>query len=102
MSECQHSPAQKNKLKYQFKVQIRREEEGRENEKSCARYSLKQKRCLLITSHLMRTTKQILKSHTLLIQPQEVTIIIEDIGNWKLTKCCICLVKKTIILIRLQ
>ena len=39
------------------------------------------------------------------MQPQEVTIIIEDIGNWNLTKCCICLMKKkkkTIILIRLQ
>ena len=35
-----------------------------------------------------------LKSCTLSIQPQEVTIIIEDIGNWNLTKRCICLMKK--------
>ena len=41
----------------------------------------------------MRTTKWILKSCTLSIQPEEVTIIIEDIGNPKLTKRCICLMK---------
>ena len=42
----------------------------------------------------MRTTKWILKSYTLLIQPQEIIIIIEDIGNRKLTKGYICLMKK--------
>ena len=42
----------------------------------------------------MKTAEWILKSCTLSIKPQEVTIIIEDIGNWKLTKCCICLMKK--------
>ena len=41
----------------------------------------------------MRTTKWILKLCTLSIQPEEVTIIIEDIGNPKLTKRCICLMK---------
>ena len=41
----------------------------------------------------MRTTKWILKLCTLSIQPEEVTIIIEDIGNPKLTKHCICLMK---------
>ena len=57
MSWYQHSTTQKNKLKYQFKVPIRRKEERWENKNSCARYSLKQKHCLLISSHLNENNK---------------------------------------------
>ena len=42
----------------------------------------------------MKTAEWILKSCTLSIKSQEVTIIIEDIGNRKLTNRCICLIKK--------
>ena len=37
-------------LRTKKQVQIRRKEEGRKNQKSCARYSLKQKDCFLISS----------------------------------------------------
>ena len=46
-----------NKLKCQFKVQIRCKKEEGENEKSCTRHSLKQKHCLIISSHLNENNK---------------------------------------------